>query len=491
MEKAFSMFVNYALRILFLVPLFSPVRAMYRFKELPVVPSVLFSILTLGVFWGAKEWLKKGQSPRMLFRGILTLAIVLRVLYFLNTQSIPVSDFRVMYDAGRDFFAGDIDMFWGTQYFARFPHMTPTVIYFGLIQTLFDNPLEWVRLLNMGYSIFNVVLIYKIASEIFDNQNESLYTMLVAALYPPMIYYSNVFASENLAMPLLLLSVLAFFKALRQGYGWFIISGLFLGLTHLFRPVGYVVLIAYLMYCLIYYHAPMKKRMLSWLSIFGPSLFVYVGIALILLFHGITQYPLWQGTEPVSASILKGTNIESQGRWNAEDAAIFDQFNGDYELVDKEQKRIIKERLTLTPKAELLKLYLMKYSSLWATGDFDGIYWSEAGLEDPESRQDYAPDLSAEESGIFFKMSTKGFIYSQVFYFSVLLLVYIGLLRNPQGNRKMNFFYIMFCGFAIQGLILEAQVRYSYMASWLFIFLIAMGFRSEEKGWNANRDKPI
>lgn len=485
MGKTFSLFINYALRILFLVPLFSPVRYLYRFGEFPVGPSVLFLILTLGVFWGARVWLKKGQSPRKLFGGILLLAIVLRVLCFLNIQSIPFSDFSVMYDTGRDLFAGDYDMFWGTHYFARFPHMTPTVIYFGLIQTLFDNPLEWVRLLNMGYSILNVVLIYKLACEIFKNQNGSLYTMLLAALYPPMIYFSNVFASENLAMPLLLLSVLAFFKALRQGYRWFIISGLFLGMTHLFRPVGYVVLIAYLMYCLIYYRGPMKKRMLSWLSILGPSLFVYVSIALLFLFGGVTQYPLWHGMEPISASILKGTNIESIGHWNEEDAAVFHEFNGDYQKVDEEQKRRIKERLTQTPKAELLNFYILKYSVLWATGDFDGTYWSEVGLEDPDCRQEYAPNLPAEESGMIFKMSSEGLFYSQVFYFSVLLLVYIGLLRNPHGNRKMNLFYIMFCGFALQGLILEAQVRYSYMASWLFIFLVAMGFSSEKEGWNA------
>ncbi|EGW39129.1 hypothetical protein DOT_2937 [Desulfosporosinus sp. OT] len=36
--------------------------------------------------------------------------------------------------------------------------------------------------------------------------------MLLAGIFPPMIYYNNVLASENLALPLLLLSVLFYLQ---------------------------------------------------------------------------------------------------------------------------------------------------------------------------------------------------------------------------------------------------------------------------------------
>ncbi len=67
-----------------------------------------------------------------------------------------------------------------------------------------------IRIINLVLSMFNIILLYMISKEIFKDEKKSFWVLLISALYPPMILYNNVYCSENLAMPLLLISVLMF-----------------------------------------------------------------------------------------------------------------------------------------------------------------------------------------------------------------------------------------------------------------------------------------
>ncbi|MDZ5035384.1 hypothetical protein GNF81_22155, partial [Clostridium perfringens] len=96
----------------------------------------------------------------------------------------------------------------------------------------------------------------------------------------------------------------------------------------------------------------------------------------------ITEFPLWKGSEPKITNILKGTNIESGGRWNEEDASVPEKYNYDYEKVKEASAQIIKDRLTTTPPIELVKFYIKKFALQWNEGDFGGIYWTK--LDVPE-----------------------------------------------------------------------------------------------------------
>jgi len=80
------------------------------------------------------------------------MGLIIRLLWFFNIDSVPISDFGLMYNSGKDLIDGSHYMFWGTHYFARFPHMSLTVMYFGFVQQLFSNPLGAIRLLNIVFS---------------------------------------------------------------------------------------------------------------------------------------------------------------------------------------------------------------------------------------------------------------------------------------------------------------------------------------------------
>jgi hypothetical protein len=55
------------------------------------------------------------------------------------------------------------------------------------------------------------------------------------------------------------------------------------------------------------------------LSVLLASVLPLILLSLLLIQMGIIQYPLWHEAEPWTVSVLKGTNITSQGRWNEAD----------------------------------------------------------------------------------------------------------------------------------------------------------------------------
>lgn len=486
----FTRFINYALKILFIIIVMSSILNTCQYNKND--PSLYTGLVFIGI-WAALVFLflriKQKVNFNVLFGGIIVVSLCIRILWFLNIDSLPVSDFGMMFYAGGQFIQGNVAMFEGINYFARFPHMSLTVMYFGLIQYLFSDPLSMTRVINIGFSTINVVLLYFIACQIFRDRLKSLSVMLIAALYPPMIYYNNVFASENLAMPLFLLSILFYLKAVNnKKISWFICSGICLSLTHLFRPIGYVVIVAYVLYVLIYYHQAIKAKLMAVSSIILSTILPFVLISILLVQMGITQYPLWHGTEPLSVSVLKGTNITSGGRWNIEDASVFQRFHGDYEAVDAECKRLIKERFKQTSFIEWVRFYIGKYGSQWSSGDFAGAYWAEIGRTDDATQSQYAQGIHSENK-MTIAMHSQGFLFHQLVWIVILSLAFLGLFRNDvSSGRNIQLLYILFCGFALFFLITESQSRYSYIACWLFPILAVTVFRRQED--NATCDNP-
>lgn len=482
--KVFSKFINISLKMLYLVIIYRVVKFIMINDKGDVSFSLILlslaGLLGLMLYMGIKKEVPFGY----LFCGILFVGFILRILWFLNMDNLPVSDFGIMFQAGGDFSRGALYMFQGNNYFARFPHMSMTVMYFGLLQSLFSDPIKMVRLLNLVFSMFNLLLIYLIARQIFQDRDKSLGAMFLAGIYPPMIYYDNVFASENLAMPILLLSVLFFLKAMDKGkIKGFIVAGIFLGIAHLFRPVGYVVLPAYLMYAVIYYRKSLKEKLLTISSLLLTSITPIVLVSLILLNSGIIQYPLWQGTEPLSVSLLKGTNISASGTWNDEDAALFENMEGDYESIDKECRRVIKERFQENTLTQWLSFFVNKFGSQWMRGDFAGAYWAEDGVGDQWAQSLFANDLHRGEK-LIISMKSQGLFFSQVFWLSLLALTYLGFYhKTVSENNKLQLLYILFCGFALLYLITETQPRYGYIAAWLFPLLAVVPF-NKSKGVN-------
>lgn len=481
-KQYFNIFLIYSLRILFLIiTLGSILYNKYQSPHITRTSIFLFIItglLAIIIFFAIKENYKKC----IIISFILFIGLIFRILWFYNIDSIPVGDFNRMFICAEEFLKGSTYMFKETAYFSRFPHMTMTVIYFSFIMKIFKNALLAIRVINIIFSMINILFLYNISKEIFNDYKKSMWILFLSAIYPPMILYNNVYSSENMAIPLMLLSIWLFIKFVNntQNKKLILLSGITLSLSHLFRPNGYVIIIAYVMYIYIYINKPIKSKIVISLGWSLSFILPLILISTLLIKLEITENHLWNGTEPISISILKGTNINSGGRWNELDASLFNKYEGDYEKVDKAAKEIIKERITETPIIKLAQFYIYKYTKQWYSGDFSGAYWSENGLDEAYNKDEYLDLMGKKEGKMIIRVSKECEFYIQMFYILILILSYIGLYKKRNNiNYNVDLLYIFFGGISMQCLILESQDRYTYPFSWIFIILAMTAFKNE------------
>jgi hypothetical protein len=466
-EQRFTLFLNTSLRILFLLILIGcialPIAICIKLPAgdllFVLFMSAIIIITYAGIAYAVYKDLKIKKNYKKSILKILGISCILRILWILTVNSQPVSDFSLIYNAGKEFAGGNYWVFKGISYMARFPHLTMLTIYLGLFQKIFANALLFIKFVNAALSVVSVYIIYLIGTELFDDKEKGIFIALSASLFPPFIMYTSVVCSENLAMPFFLGSIYIFILVTKRKKNimYFIFSALLLSAGNLFRMVAYVLLIAYIMYLFIFWD---RKKFAKSCALIVIAFFIPLYLAnYILLNSGITENPLWKGKEPTMTSVLKGTNINSIGMWNEEDSKLPGLYNYDYEAVNAAAKSIIKYRLTTTPIYKLAGFYIIKFIAQWSLGDFAAVRWANDKLELLSTTAD---------------LGTIAALFSQLIFIVVILYSYRGLFNHKQymENKIVNLFYIIFCGYGLLYLITEQQPRYGYIASWVFIILV-------------------
>lgn len=407
----------------------------------------------------------KNKSLQLRNKVIIIIFIggILRVLWLINVNTQPYSDFETLYNGAVALINNDNTLFTGVNYIARFPHLSYMIVYMAVIMKLFGQAVLTIKIGNLIFSIITMYLIYKVSLEVFEEENLALVSLGISAIFAPMITYVGVLATENIAIPFYLASIYFFIKAIKKdmSLGLLALSGLLLGIGNLFRMVAVIMVIAYVMYILIFEDKKIISKIKSSIVIVIMFVSVLVSGSFLLKSLGITEVHLWKGKEPAVTNILKGSNIESFGRFNDEDAAIPEKYNYDYDKVKDVSLEIIKERLTTTSPIRLAIFYGGKFIGQWGQGDMSGISWSESG---------------AEKIGVINSENSK--VVVQLAYISIISLSFISLFNKKRiiyENKIINLFYIILCGYGCFYLISEMQGRYAYIACWLFIIFATSG----------------
>ncbi|MBS4957412.1 MAG: glycosyltransferase family 39 protein [Clostridium sp.] len=394
---------------------------------------------------------------------IIFIGMILRILWLINVNTQPYSDFETLYNGAIALINNDNTLFTGVNYIARFPHLSYMIVYMAVIMKLFGQAVLTIKIGNLIFSIITMYLIYKVSLEVFEEENLALVSLGISAIFAPMITYVGVLATENIAIPFYLASIYFFIKAIKKdmSLGLLALSGLLLGIGNLFRMVAVIMVIAYVMYILIFEDKKIISKIKSSIVIVIMFVSVLVSGSFLLKSLGITEVHLWKGKEPAVTNILKGSNIESFGRFNDEDAAIPEKYNYDYDKVKDVSIEIIKERLTTTSPIRLAIFYGGKFIGQWGQGDMSGISWSESG---------------AEKIGVINSENSK--VVVQLAYISIISLSFISLFNKKRiiyENKIINLFYIILCGYGCFYLISEMQGRYAYIACWVFIIFATSG----------------
>lgn len=464
-SKGFTTFMLTALKVLLLIlvcvsigTIFTAVRG---FNSSVIIVSLVYGI---SIFLGYKIINSKTLETTKKVGMILAIACIVRVLWLLNVNSVPNSDFNTMYECGKAFLQGDTSMFWGTAYIARFPHLTIMVLYMALMIKVFPDPLIAMKVTNLILGVVVVYLIYLIVKKVFDSKRLAMYAALMAAIFPPLVTYTATFCTENIAIPFYLLSIYLFLLVIKSKKSWtiLILCGISLAVGNLFRMVAIVMIVAYGLYILIYTKDNIKLKVRNIMVIGISYWIIMLSVSGILQATKITENPLWRGSEPAITSMLKGTHYESGGRWNPEDAALPEDCNFDYDMIEEKSKEIIIERLTTTEPSKLAYFYLRKFAMQWNEGDLAGAFWSQL-------------DVPSEE--IIVNIDGAGSGVLQLVYVIVIVLMLIGTFNRKRINKnsEINLFYLILCGYGATYLITESQARYSYIACWVLIILAVVG----------------
>ncbi|MGL5152626.1 MAG: glycosyltransferase family 39 protein [Clostridium sp.] len=445
------------------------------------ISIIVYGIIYLGLGYGSYKIINSNIPHKNRIMIFLIIALVLRVLWLFNVNSQPSSDFSLLYDSAQEIAEGDFYSMHGTAYIARFPHLTITTLYMSGLVKLFASPVIAMKIFNLIFGMTCVILIYLISKEVF-NKRYSEYGAIIGAVFPPFILYTSVFCSENIAMPFYLLSVFLFVKALKtkRTMMFLVGAGVALSVGNLFRMVGIVTLIAFVIYVLIYTNEKLIVKIKRTMLIIVPYFIVLVIVSNTLLYLGVTQYNLWRGAEPSITSVLKGTHFQTGGHWNEEDADLIDSLDNDYEKIEEACKEKIIERLTTSSIPKLAFFYTRKFVMQWNQGDFDGSFWAQKNVPDEEVI------LRAQDTGV---------IIFQILYVIVLLLVMTGIKNRKylDNNEICYLFYLILAGYGAAYLITESQARYSFIVSWVFVFLAIIGIKSliENSKAKVNHDKEV
>ena len=476
----FSNFVRYALMILMIgiIPV-SLERIVHYFGPLKLNLVLFLFFLMCAVLVG--YMIEKKVNSKIILATIFILAASVRIACFLSVDSIPISDFNRAYQAGRRLFVeGNNGDFTDTAYIARFTHLIGISLYFGLMAKEFVNALIWIKVVNIALSMVTVFIIYKLLCTTVGKNTKATYVAtFLAALFPPFIVYSNVFCSENLAMPLFLWSVYLFIRAINNEMkSWqLLVSGIALSIGNMFRMVGVVILIGYIMFVFINLDVKKFIKLKITAILIIAFLLPLIGTDYLVRANGVTNYHLWKGAEPMWTSILRGSNQEAGGKWNVDDASVFNNNGRDYDRTEIACKEIVKERYLNTPIYKSLGFLYAKFVMIWREGDFYGAYWSELGLKEAYNKDQYLADMNSK-GNMYVELSKDGMEYIQIYYTAIVLLAYISLyvvegkqIKDGNRSRDSYLFYYIFCGFGLLYLITESQERYAYIACWLFIIM--------------------
>lgn len=432
--------------------------------------SILIILLGLSAGYYKRDriviWLQKLLNIKNLIFFVMLASFIIRILWITLVQTIPVSDFAMMYNSAKEVFGGNFSCFHGFNYFARFPHDTITVLYYSLFYNFNENPLFLIKLFNVLFSTLSIFIMYSIVKQLLGYKS-AVVSAILLSLFPPFVMYTSQMLSENMAIPFYLISIYFFIKYIKNmnKYRWIIFSGLALSVANMFRSVGIIFIIAYIMYFVIYKGIKRGVKVVP-IIIVMFILPLYV-TSTLLLNNKIIESHLWQPKETPLTSILRGTNLKSFGFWNEEDSNMPSKYNYDETKVKEESLKLIEQRLLHSPIQNVVALYIVKLGGQLGVSDFGAFEFTVINSN------------STLEGEIlkYFTFTTLTLI--NIFHIFLLYFSVICLKKKKKLSSELNLLLILSLGFICLYLISEVQPRYSFIICWTLVIFAAGGLKEK------------
>ena len=80
--------------------------------------------------------------------SIILIGLILRILWIVNVNTLPYSDFETLYNGAIGLINNDNTLFTGVNYIARFSHLSYMIVYMALIMKIFGEAVLTIKIGN-------------------------------------------------------------------------------------------------------------------------------------------------------------------------------------------------------------------------------------------------------------------------------------------------------------------------------------------------------
>ena len=406
------------------------------------------------VYLGLCIFIAKNEKIKH-FGLILFLVSFFTRLVFIFIFDFPqVYDFATLLDASHMFSRGDYS-FNQWFHFHTWGYQTGFVIYQGLLLKLFHSEFL-LKLLNVLYSSFLVLFIYKFSKKISDYRSARIVSLLYM-VFPFYLFLNTVLVNSHLATLLMYLGILFLIKQ-DKSFKDYVFGSILIALGNIIRPEGIIVVLALLVYEFFLLD---KSKIINTFIRICSFLIIYFSIGFLasnlVIRSGVNPSGL-ENKDPLWKFIL-GFNYDTCGYYSDDDSK--------YQVDRETELAIIKER-ALGDLPRTGKLMLCKVNHFWLSSDLD----IEAG-----SFSDKKINILGFDLGFNSIFGTAVSFNSNINIF-ILVMFFMGLLFNYKKiSNDALFFLIMTIITFFVFLFIEIQPRYEYFIHVSLFILASMGIK--------------
>lgn len=222
------------------------------------------------------------KNPKVLLGLILFTSFILKlvyVFYFADYKTHLISDMGGYWERATDKFNGE--NFSMTQWAAWAPCYHFYLFFLFKILYFFNLSsyrLEAILFLHTVYSTISLFFFYLIAQSLFKNVSQLWLITICYALFDPLTYFNTFVLSENISVPIIIISVYLLFTYYENKKILFAL-GLFLGLAIIMRPASGLIGLPFFLY-IVFAKKPSFVSVIRGL-IFSAGYFLVIFLALI------------------------------------------------------------------------------------------------------------------------------------------------------------------------------------------------------------------
>lgn len=416
---------------------------LFTFKIIKLLLSI---VIILGITYLILKNKNNAGTLKVLLGLGLLFAFLVRLRLVLTIDAPLKSDFAYMYNAANYWLEGNKDAF-KTAYYDFAVFNIPFSLYLAFFIKYLGGLLA-IKVMNVIWSVGIIFFIYKITKQIFGIPT-AIIALFIASFFPPLAIYTTLLTNQTISIFFIMIGL--YFLICRKNL---LLCSLFIGLGHIFRPIGTVFILATIGYIILQFisHKDLftkehiKHLIVSMIKIIVPyQMMILIVSALFLLFQ-ITPNTLYHNPAP-SYKLLVGVNAERTGQWNKDDADLLKQSSTtNFEILAKQR---INERTE--DKIQLAHLLEEKFKIMWGKPD-EVFFWT-----------------TYDSSG---KKTITNYFWLTILFFCLCFTVF--QKRELLTPIKL-YIFISLLGFITAYTFIEIQTRYRYEIYPLFIIISSQG----------------